>query len=296
MASMAELISWNAVRSPPPPLSDRTARLAMELRRALVEEEFALVYQPMVHLQDERVTCCEALLRWHHPVRGLLAPGEFLAAAEDAGLMPQIGGWVLREALAEARMWPNDISVAVNLSPAQLAAGDLADQVKAALTANRLPPSRLELEVTETISPLDNRLRAELQRLRELGVRLSIDDFGIGHSSLARLRSFAFDKIKIDRSFVSGLPHRAASAAIVRAIVGLGRDLGITTTAEGGETWLQVETLRALGCTELQGFFYSAGRPNREIREFLCRSRMRRTARPAAARGNRVANGALVLA
>jgi EAL domain-containing protein (putative c-di-GMP-specific phosphodiesterase class I) len=242
----------------------------LEMKRALSEGEFSLVYQPMIELDCGRITSCEALLRWNHPVCGTILPGEFVKIAEDTGVMPRLGGWVLRAALAQAATWPDEIKVAVNVSAAQFLTGDLPQVVWEALAASSFDPRRLELEMTETIQPsADNSLRETLHQLRRIGVRLSIDDFGVGHSSLHRLRGFAFDKIKIDRSFVNGFPERADHAAFIRAVIGLGTELGMTTTAEGAETRSQVEELRAARCTEVQGFFFSRARPTTEIRDFL---------------------------
>lgn len=270
MGSVAELARPGAHLSDTAPPDRR--ELEVELRRAFAKGEFAVVYQPMVSLSDSRITGCEALLRWHHPVRGLLLPGAFLTVVEDIGLMPAVGRWLLREALAEARAWPSAVKVAVNISGTQLLRGDLAQSVSRLLVANGLAPGRLELEFTETISPLaDGFLLRELNRLRKIGVCLAIDDFGSGYSSLDRLQRFAFDKIKIDRSLMSGFPDRAECRAIMRAIVALAAELGMTTTAEGGETWTQVAMLRMLGCTEVQGFFYYPACSSGEIREILGR-------------------------
>ena len=243
---------------------------AMEIRRAVARWEFLLVYQPMVDLHTGRVTSCEALLRWNHPKHGVILPADFLVIAERMRLMPRVGTWVLYEALMQARTWPDEISVAVNLSATQFLAGDLPQVVRDALSATGLIPGRLELEITETIEPLaGSTLWDTLDQLQRLGVRLSIDDFGIGHSSVHRLRGFAFDKIKIDRSFVEGFPDRAEHLRFIRAVIALGTELGITTTAEGAETRSEVEGLRLEGCSEVQSFFFSRALPSDEIREFL---------------------------
>ena len=243
---------------------------AMEIRRAVARREFLLVYQPMVDLHTGRVTSCEALLRWNHPKHGVILPADFLLLAERMRLMPRVGTWVLREALMQATTWPDEINVAVNLSATQFLAGDLPQVVRDALTATGLVPGRLELELTETIEPLaGSSLWDTLDQLQRLGVRLSIDDFGIGHSSVHRLRGFAFDKIKIDRSFVEGFPDRAEHLRFIRAVIALGAELGITTTAEGAETRSEVEGLRLEGCSEVQSFFFSRALPSDEIREFL---------------------------
>jgi len=247
-----------------------------EMARAFSDAEFSLVYQPMIDLHTGQITTCEALLRWNHPLSGVILPGEFVSLVEEFGFMPRLGRWVLHAALAEAATWPGGTRVAVNISAAQFLAGDLAQVVHDALTTANLDPRRLELEVTETIQPLpDNAFLRTLHQLRCLGVLLSIDDFGIGHSSFYRLRDFAFDKIKIDRSFVSGFPGRADHAGFIRAIIQLGTKLGIATTAEGAETRSEVDGLRAERCTEAQGFFFSHAHSGAEIRNFITRAQRR---------------------
>jgi EAL domain-containing protein (putative c-di-GMP-specific phosphodiesterase class I) len=250
---------------------------ASEMRRAFSDAEFSLVYQPMIDLHTGRTTTCEALLRWNHPSRGVILPGNFVSLVEEFGFMPRLGRWVLHAALAEAATWPGGTRVAVNISAAQFLAGDLAQVVRDALTAANLDPGRLELEVAETIQPLPgNAFLRTLRQLRCLGVLLSIDDFGVGHSSFDRLRDFAFDKIKIDRSFVSGFPGRADHAGFVRAIIQFGTELGIPTTAEGAETRSEVDGLRAERCTEAQGFFFSHAHSGAGIRDFISRAQRRR--------------------
>lgn len=234
--------------------------LEAALRRAVVEDQFELHYQPQVSLPDGRLTGFEALIRWRHPERGLLSPDVFLPLAERLGLMRRIGGWVLREACRAAAAWPAPLSVAVNIASAQLEDGRLPEEVEAALHAAGLPPARLELEVTETVllASTDSALR-QLRALRERGVGIAMDDFGTGHSSLTRLRAFPFDRLKIDRSFVQDLPRGGEAAAIVRAVAGLGRSLGIAVTAEGVETEEQLRGLSAEGCDAAQGYLF--GRP-----------------------------------
>jgi EAL domain-containing protein (putative c-di-GMP-specific phosphodiesterase class I) len=250
---------------------------AMEIRRAVARREFLLVYQPMVDLHTGQITSCEALLRWSHPKHGVILPADFLLLAERMRLMPRVGTWVLYEALMQATTWPDQISVAVNLSATQFLAGNLPQVVREALMATGLIPSRLELEITETIEPLaGSSLWDTLHQLQRLGVRLSLDDFGIGHSSVHRLRSFAFDKIKIDRSFVEGFPDRVEHLRFIRAVIALGTELGITTTAEGAETRSEVERLRLEGCSEVQSFFFSPALSSDEIREFLVLAQRRR--------------------
>ncbi len=244
-----------------------------EMARALSDAEFSLVYQPMIDLDTGRINTCEALLRWNHPSCGVILPGEFVGLVEEFGFMPRLGKWVLHAALAEAATWPGGTRVAVNVSAAQFLAGDLAQVVHDALATANLDPSRLELEVAETIQPLpDNAFLRTLHQLRCLGVLLSIDDFGVGHSSFYRLHDFAFDKIKIDRSFISGFPERADHARFIRAIIQHGTKLGIATTAEGAETRSEVDGLRAERCTEVQGFFFSHAHASSEIRDVIGRA------------------------
>jgi diguanylate cyclase (GGDEF)-like protein len=231
--------------------------LELALRSALGNNEFALHYQPLVDLKDNDVTGCEALIRWHHPERGMVAPLEFIPLAEEIGLIVPIGEWVIRQACNDAAMWPEHVKVAVNLSPIQLKNPNLVSVVMNALARSRLKPQRLELEITEAVLMRDTKEVLEtLHHLRSLGVRISMDDFGTGYSSLSYLRSFPFDKIKIDRSFIMGLPD-ADSIAIVRAVTGLADNLSMTTTAEGVETRQQMDQVRALGCTEMQGYVFS---------------------------------------
>jgi diguanylate cyclase (GGDEF)-like protein len=233
-------------------------RLELDLRSALALDQFELMYQPLVDLTTAEIKGFEALLRWRHPVRGLVSPGEFIPLAEEIGLIGPIGAWVLRRACAEAATWPGHLSVAVNLSPAQFTGKGLVLDVVTALGASLLAPRRLELEITEAVLLHDtDATLATLTHLKELGVSISMDDFGTGYSSLSYLRKFPFDKIKIDQSFIRDLAVRPESMAIVRAVAGLGRSLGISTTAEGVETIDQLKTVKAEGCTQVQGFLLS---------------------------------------
>jgi len=243
----------------------------MDLRAALVNAELELYYQPLVNLQDNQITAFEALLRWNHPRRGLVSPAEFIPIAEETGLIIPIGEWVLRRACQETAKWPSNIKVAVNLSAVQLKGRKLADVVVDALATSGVSADRLQLEITETILMQDtfNSL-ATLQKLRALGVQIALDDFGTGYSSLSYLRSFPFDKIKIDRSFIQDLSKGAEPLAIVHAVANLAKSLKMISTAEGVETKQQLETLKALGCIEMQGFLFSRPRPAAEImRMFL---------------------------
>jgi diguanylate cyclase (GGDEF)-like protein len=236
-------------------------KLETELRKALTQNEFEVYYQPIVDLQDNQVTAFEALIRWNHPERGLVMPDEFISVAEKLGLIGPIGEWVLHQACADAATWPRGIRVAVNLSPLQFRT-TLVPAVVQSLASAGLCASRLELEITESVVLQNNEATMSmLRQLHEIGVRISMDDFGTGYSSLSYLHSFPFDKIKIDRLFVSDLDANADCAAIVRAVAGLGKTLGMKTTAEGVETREQLDWLRSEGCTEVQGYLFS--RPQR---------------------------------
>ena len=244
--------------------------LELDLRSALANEEFQLHYQPLYDLRNERIGGFEALLRWFHPVRGMVSPAEFIPIAEEIALIVPLGNWVLRRACREARAWPDHVKVAVNVSPAQFKGRDLIETVKQALSAAGLPPNRLELEITETVLLADNSATIEtLHGLRDLGVRISMDDFGTGYSSLSYLRSFPFDKIKIDQSFIRDLATTDDADVIVRAMIGLGENLGMRTTAEGVETETQLTWLREEGCSEAQGYFFSTPRPASGLADLL---------------------------
>jgi len=244
--------------------------LERDMRTALAQDRFRLYYQPLVNLQTKKVTAFEALMRWEHPERGAVPPSEFIPVAEEMGLIVQLGEWALRQACAEAVEWPDSIGISVNLSPLQFSKGNLVSTVLSALASSGLPASRLELEITESVLlEKSERNIAVLNQLRDLGVRISMDDFGTGYSSIGYLRSFQFDKIKIDQSFVRDLLVDEGSLAIVRAIAGLGVSFGMTTTAEGVETEEQMRCLNLEGCIEVQGYFYSKPVPAHEIAELL---------------------------
>jgi diguanylate cyclase (GGDEF)-like protein len=249
------------------------ARRALEnsLREALMEGQFTLHYQPILNLDDNRIPCCEALIRWQHPERGMVAPGEFIPVAEEMGLIVAIGEWVLRQACADAATWPGNTKVAVNLSPIQMLNSNLVPVVIGALAAAGLPASRLELEITESVLMQNTEATvAALHQLRSLGVKISMDDFGTGFSSLSYLRCFPFDKLKIDRCFISDLSkHDQSGIAIVRSVAALAKNLGMITTAEGVETAEQVELVRMIGCTEVQGFYFGRPQPLKEITRTL---------------------------
>jgi diguanylate cyclase (GGDEF)-like protein len=241
----------------------RTRReLELDLRGAISNSGFELHYQPLVDLATNEVTCFEALLRWRHPERGMISPAEFIPIAEETGLINEIGDWVLTTACAEAVKWPNGIKLAVNVSPIQFKSGTLALKVAAALAASDLAANRLELEITEAILIRDDEAAlAVLHQLRAIGVSIALDDFGTGYSSLSYLQRFPFDKIKIDRSFIGDITQPRGSSTIIQAVVNIARSRDMTTTAEGVETQEQLNALRALGCTQMQGYLFSAAVP-----------------------------------
>ena len=245
-------------------------RLEIDLRNAVAAEALEVHYQPLIALDRRNVSGFEALLRWQHPEHGMVPPSDFVPVAEETGLIGAIGAFVLRRACADAAKWPDPVTVAVNLSPLQFRNGALLQTVKDALERASLPPRRLELEITETVL-LDrsDHVLATLHALRALGVRISMDDFGTGYSSLSYLRSFPFDKLRIDRSFVRDLGSNADSQAIVRAIIGLGESLGIAITAEGVENEADLACLEEEGCKEAQGFLFSRARPQFEVLDML---------------------------
>ena len=245
-------------------------QLEIDMRAGFARGEFELHYQPLINLQTKLVSGFEALMRWTHPERGNVPPSEFIPVAEEIGLINQLGDWALREACAEATKWPKDIHVAVNLSPTQFLKTGLVTSVVNALAATRLDPSRLELEITESVLlEKSDRNISILVQLRQLGVRISMDDFGTGYSSLGYLRHFRFDKIKIDQTFVRDLMKNPDNLAIVKAIASLGISLGIATTAEGVETEEQMRYLDLEGCTEVQGYLYSKPIPAENIDDLL---------------------------
>lgn len=260
--------------------------LERNLRGALANDELDVHFQPLLNLKRNEISCFEALLRWRTRAGEAIEPGEFIPLAEETGLILPLGEWVLRQALAEAAKWPRQIRVAVNLSPMQFHAENLSQVVMSALAASGVEPSRLELEITESLLLQDRESTfTTLHRLRDLGVRIALDDFGTGFSSLNYLRSFPFDKLKIDRCFIAGLAEgNEESLAIVRAVARLGKSLGIATTAEGVETKQQMETARKEGFTEIQGFWLSVPKSASEIaEEYELYKRSRRPRRAAAA-------------
>ncbi|WP_285711600.1 putative bifunctional diguanylate cyclase/phosphodiesterase [Erythrobacter oryzae] len=233
-------------------------QLELDLRAAIKDGGFELNFQPLYSLREKRLTGFEALIRWNHATRGRVKPIEFITLAEETGLIIPIGEWVLREACHQASTWPEDVSVAVNVSPKQFASSGIAATVLSALSASGLAPSRLELEITESIFIADvDATLATLHSLRNLGVRIALDDFGTGYSSLSYLRSFPFDKVKIDRSFVEDLGTSGNGHAVIRAITTLAAALGMETLAEGVEDVAQFEVLEREGCQNIQGFLFS---------------------------------------
>ena len=245
-------------------------KIEVELRDAIQNGVLKPHYQPLVDLSSGRITGFEALVRWPHPDRGMVSPGEFIPVAEETGLINALGVMMLQRACTDAAQWPDGVCVAVNLSPAQFRTSNLLSIVMDTLKQSGLSPKRLELEITETLLlEKSSQVLASLHALRALGVRVSMDDFGTGYSSLSYLRSFPFDKIKVDQSFVRGLDSNRDAQAIIRSIASLGKGLGVTITAEGVETEAELSCLRAEGCDEGQGFLFSRARPNAEIVELL---------------------------
>lgn len=244
--------------------------LELDLRKAIVNGEFELYYQPITDVKSGQITSCEALIRWHHPERGLVAPTEFIPVAEETGLIVPLGEWVLRQACAVAARWPKHLTIAVNVSPPQFKSRNLVPTVMNALASSGLPATRLELEITEMVLVQDNDAAfAILHQLHDLGIRIAMDDFGNGYSSIGYLRSFPFDKIKIDQSFIRDLTGRLDSVAIVRAVVGLSSSLGITTMAEGVDTKEQLDSVTAEGCDEVQGYLFNWPKTAAEVEKFL---------------------------
>nr|WP_298961761.1 EAL domain-containing protein [uncultured Methylobacterium sp.] len=261
-----------------PALAERVQarrELEADMRRALEVGEFELHYQPLIDARSGAMTAAEALIRWRHPLRGVISPADFIPLAEETGLITQLGTWVLRTACAHAAEWPSTIRVAVNLSPVQFRDDRLPSAIEAILKATGLPAHRLEIEITEGVMLDDEeRTLAMLRRLKAAGVGLAMDDFGTGYSSLSYLRRFPFDKIKIDRSFVRQLPGDAESAAIVRAIITMGACLGMTTTVEGVETAEQYAFVAAEQCSQIQGYHVSRPLPYADLIGFLDRAKL----------------------
>ena len=280
------------------PAMDADARarreLEMELRQTIAAGSgLEVYYQPCVDLRSNEITGCEALVRWRHPVRGMISPAEFVPIAEETGLINQLGEWVLMTACKEAVNWPDQIRLAVNVSPIQFRSGTLALKVIAALAASGLSAGRLELEITEAVLIRDDETAlAAMHQLRAIGIRIALDDFGTGYSSLSYLKRFPFDKIKIDRCFVTDIADPQGSAGIVEAVVNIAAERSMTTTAEGVETAQQQQLLRELGCSEMQGYLFSAPKPAAQIRELLAGHRQGPAAGAAATRRRKPVAGA----
>ncbi len=250
--------------------------LEMDLREAIRDGGLEVHYQPFISLRDNGIAGCEALLRWRHPERGMISPAEFIPVAEETGLINRLGEWVLTTACAEAATWPGNIQIAVNVSPIQFRSDTLALKVIGALAASGLPASRLELEITEAVLIRDDEAAlAILHHLRAIGVRIALDDFGTGYSSLSYLQRFPFDKIKIDRCFVTDIAEPNGSSSIVEAVVNIAAARLMTTTAEGVETEQQRDLLRGFGCTQMQGYLFSAAKPAAELKQLFLSRRAR---------------------
>jgi diguanylate cyclase (GGDEF)-like protein len=240
--------------------------LELDLREAIAKQEFKLHYQPLISVNSGEVIGLEALLRWTRAGRGPVSPGEFIPLAEETGLIVPLGEWVIRQACMDAAAWPQHVRVAVNISPIQFRSAALVPTILSAIASSGVAANRLELEITESVLLQNTEATlATLHQLRGAGVRVSMDDFGVGYSSLSYLRSFPFDKIKIDQSFVRDVITNKESLAIIQAVTNLGASLGMATTAEGVETRDQLEQLRANGCTEVQGYYFSKPKPVEEI-------------------------------
>jgi EAL domain-containing protein (putative c-di-GMP-specific phosphodiesterase class I) len=244
--------------------------MTLDLDKALAAGEFELHYQPVVNLERNQISSVEALIRWGHPEKGMIAPSAFIPQAEATGLITTLGEWVLTTACAAATRWPESVKVSVNVSPVQFREPGLAEIVVGALARSGLRPARLELEVTEAVAlDASEATLATLQELDRLGVHIALDDFGVGYSALAYLLKFPFDKIKIDRSFVKDAADGAGAFHIVRAVAMLANSLGMAVTAEGVETPKQLHTIKAIGCTEGQGFLLGKPTGVREIGQIL---------------------------
>jgi diguanylate cyclase (GGDEF)-like protein len=257
--------------------------LELDLRSALAENAFEVFYQPLFNLKTKSFNVCEALVRWRHPERGMISPAEFIPVAEEMGIIVEIGAWVLERACTECLNWPSDVGVAVNLSPIQFRRGSVVGSVTEALLRSGLQPSRLEVEITESVLLQDvQQTRGALAQVRALGVKISLDDFGTGYSSLSYLHSFQLNKVKIDRSFLQGLGSSDRSLILLRGVARLSAELGMVVAVEGVETQEQLDLVDCHGdVDEVQGYLFGRPMPTRDIREFLAKS--------AAARSEKVA-------
>ncbi|WP_373503633.1 putative bifunctional diguanylate cyclase/phosphodiesterase [Aestuariivirga sp.] len=271
-------------------LQAKRKKLELELKAAIYDDTLDLHYQPIVNSSSGRVRGYEALIRWMHPSRGLLPPGEFLPVAEEAGLMTALGAWAIRRACEQAVFFPEDCQISVNVSPSQLRSLSIVDAVKGSLDATGLAPGRLVLEVTETaILGGESNAARVIEDLLLLGVGLALDDFGTGYSSLSHLQRFAFTEVKIDRSFVAGIGTMPVNLAIVRGVIGIAREIGIDVIAEGIETEAQAEALRREGCEYLQGYLFSRPMPFADVVTDLAVQELRRGIVKERARGSHAA-------
>lgn len=244
--------------------------LELDLRAALAQGGFELFYQPVVDLMARRITGLEALMRWNHKTRGFVPPIEFIALAEETGLIVPMGEWALRQACMDAARWPDSIRVAINLSPIQFRSMNLVPVIVDALKVAGIGPERLEMEITESVMLGSNlQTLTVLTSLREMGVYISLDDFGTGYAGLGYFRVFKFDRVKIDQSFIQDMSSRPESRAIIKAAIGLGEDMGIGTIAEGVETDEQLANLLKEGCSHAQGFLFSVPRPGSDVLEMI---------------------------
>ena len=236
----------------------------------MIRDELVLYYQPVFNLGSDRLSGFEALMRWNHPVQGMIPPSQFIPLAEELGLIIPMGEWAIRQACEDASAWPGDLKVAVNLSPVQFRSEILVEAIEDTLSRTGLDPRRLELEITETALLRNTEAVTKiLHRLRDRGVRIVLDDFGTGYSSLSYLRSFPFDKLKIDQSFVREMATRSDCLAIVHSVAALAACLGITTTAEGVETAEHLAQVRGAGCGEAQGYYFDRPQPLHAIQKWL---------------------------
>lgn len=248
---------------------ERRREIELDLLDALKAEQLTLHYQPLIACSNSRISGVEALLRWRHPVKGDISPGVFVPIAEEAGLMPALGAFVLERALRDAQRWP-DLEISINLSPVQFRHVDLVSMLHDLLAKHQIDPSRIVLEVTEgVLMESTDRNRQVLEEIRELGFRVALDDFGTGYSSLRYLSDFRFDKIKIDRSFVTGIQERKRSMTIIQSVITLGRGLGMDIVAEGVESAAEASIMRLLGVTELQGFYFSRAVPADAVQDLV---------------------------
>jgi len=256
---------------------NKRINLKNELRSAISNSEFELYYQPQIDIADAKIIGLEALIRWRHPVQGLLPPGDFIELAEETGQINAITDWVIAEACKQLAHWQNmglhNLRVAINVSPREFERDDMVDQISTHLTRHHLPSGSLEIEITEKILLQDvPRIVSKMKSLREHGVRISVDDFGTCYSSLNYLRHFPISTIKIDQSFIRDLSEEHCTSPVIQAIIGIAHGFGLHLLAEGVETSFQMKTLQELGCNEMQGYLFSKPVPAADAEHLLCRS------------------------